>query len=276
MVSYHNKLEKDRGNHRPVIAVTGPDKGGDIAWIFINFAVRIAGGRPVRITPSRPKTTKKIQGVIISGGSDVDPRLYGEKTEDVIPDIKQANKSIKGFLLFLISLFFFPLLYVLRKLFSMKSVKIIDRKRDKLEYKFIDYAVSNNLPVLGICRGAQLINVYFGGSLFQDIKSFYVESPQIRSILPKKKIQLKQKSKLAGILHCRTCNVNALHHQAIKEAGDRLQVVARETSDVIQAIEHSEKRFVLGVQWHPEFLPQMWRQRQIFKQMILEASHLKN
>ncbi len=275
MVSNHKKLEKDRGNRRPVIAVTCPDKGGDVAWIFINIAVRMAGGRPVRITPSRPKTDKKIQGLIISGGSDIDPRLYGEKVEDVIPDIKQANKSIKGFMRFIISLLFFPLLYVLRKLFSMKSVKIIDRKRDKLEYKLIDHSVSNNLPVLGICRGAQLLNVYFGGSLYQDIKSFYTESPQIRSILPKKKIQLKQNSKLAGILHCRTCTVNALHHQAIKETGNRLQVVARETTDVIQAIEHNDKRFILGVQWHPEFLPQMWRQRQIFKQMIHEAIPVK-
>ena len=276
MVSNYKKLEKDRGNRRPVIAVTGPDKGGDIAWIFINIAVRMAGGRPLRITPSRPKTDKKIHGLIISGGSDVDPRLYGEKAEDVIPDIKQANKSIKGYLRFLISLLFFPLLYVLRKLFSMKSVKIIDRKRDKLEYRLIDHAVSNDLPILGICRGTQLLNVYFGGSLHQDIKSFYTESPQIRSILPKKKIQLKQKSKLAEILHCRTCNVNALHHQAIDKLGHGLRVVARETTDVIQAIEHSDKRFILGVQWHPEFLPQMWRQRQIFKQMILEASHIKN
>ncbi|MBD3290613.1 gamma-glutamyl-gamma-aminobutyrate hydrolase family protein, partial [candidate division KSB1 bacterium] len=188
MVSNSKKLETIRRRYRPVIAVTGPDKGGDIAWVFINIAVRMAGGKPVRITPSKTPKLKEIHGLIISGGSDVDPRLYGEREEEIIPDIKHEKKTIKGIARFFVSLLFFPILYLLRKLFSLKSVEILDTRRDKLEFKFIEYAVSKNLPILGICRGAQLINVFFGGSLYQDISSFYAESPQIRSILPKKKI----------------------------------------------------------------------------------------
>ena len=122
--------------------------------------------------------------------------------------------------------------------------------------------------MLGICRGAQLLNVYFGGSLYQNLKEFYIETPQVRTILPKKRIRIASDSKLADILQTTLCRVNALHKQAIKKTGDDIRVSAREPNDVVQAIEHTKLPFVLGVQWHPEYLPHIRAQRSLFRSLV--------
>ena len=127
------------------------------------------------------------------------------------------------------------------------------------------------MPVLGICRGAQLINVYFKGTLYEDINTFYYEEPNRYSIFPVKKIYIKPGSKLAEILGVRELRVNALHHQAVKKAGEDIEIVAQEANKVVQGIESAAKKFVVGVQWHPEYLVQKKRQRRIFKALVEAA-----
>ncbi len=260
---------------RPLIGITGPDRGGAVAWYLTRMAVWLAGGRSVRVTPSQPRPKQPLDGLIIGGGADVDPALYGEQIDDDrrIADLVQKGLSWRQLLINLLALIFFPILLVLRKLFSVKRRRGtgMDKARDALEKRLIDEAVQRPLPILGICRGAQLLNVHFGGSLYQDLKEFYVETPQVQTILPKKHVTIEKDSKLASILRVDACKVNALHKQAIKQNGRGIKVAARERNTVVQAIEHEALPFVLGVQWHPEYLQQDSRQRLIFKALIQAA-----
>jgi len=122
----------------------------------------------------------------------------------------------------------------------------------------------------------QLMNVHFKGTLHQDIRGFYGEKSQVSSIFPKKRVMIKDRSKLCEILKTDVCNVNALHNQAIDEPGEGLEIVARElNTEVRQAIEHTKMPFVIGVQWHPEYLIQIARQRNIFKELVKAASKAK-
>lgn len=257
---------------KPLIGVTGPVQGGGVAWFFARLAVWLAGGRALRITPLRPVDAEELDGLIVGGGADVDPTLYGEvRQESLVPEMPKEQKSVKSVIIFLFSLIFYPILYLIRKVLSRKQAVGLDKERDVLERRLIDCAVQKGKPVLGICRGAQLLNVYFGGSLYQDLKEFYIEIPQVQTILPKKRIRIAGDSKLAGILKTTSCKVNALHKQAIKKNGEGVRVAAREQSGVVQAIEHGKLPFVIGVQWHPEFLPHIRRQRSLFQTLVAAA-----
>jgi putative glutamine amidotransferase len=260
--------------NRPTIGITGPDRGGTAAWFFTALAVRLAGGKPVRITPSRPRTADGLQGIIIGGGADVDPDAYEQ--EHILDEyLQQTLKKTRQPIFHRISRFvrwiYYPFLFFFRKLYSRKKVWRIDRNRDHLEFQLIDQAVKKNLPVMGICRGAQLINVYFRGSLYDDINTFYLEEPNPSSIFPVKKVYIKPSSKLAEVLGVKELKVNALHHQAVQKPGKNIDIVAREKNRVVQAIENPEHDFILGVQWHPEYLPQHKEQRRLFKALVDQA-----
>lgn len=262
----------------PTIGITGPDKGGGVAWFFTSLAVRLAGGKPVRITPSRPRTADGLQGLIIGGGADVDPSTYEE--EDVVEEylnqtIRKPHKSVFQKVKRTTRWLYYPALFLARKLFSRKSGIGLDQERDHLEFQLIDQAIKKGLPLMGICRGSQLLNVYFKGTLYQDINTFYLEKPNPSSVFPVKKVFLKPGSKLAGVLGIEELSVNALHNQAVKEPGENIQIVAREANDVVQAIENLEQDFVIGVQWHPEYLPQRRRQRAIFRSLVKHARDVK-
>jgi putative glutamine amidotransferase len=258
---------------RPLIGISGPDKGGGMAWFFTALNVRIAGGKPVRIRPSKPGKWKEIQGLIIGGGADIDPRSYTENDfidKYLEQTIRDKRKSILNRFLSLFSQLYFPFIFLLRKLFSRKHGKISE-ERDQLEFKLLDHAVEKNIPVLGICRGGQLINVYFKGSLIEDISSFYYEEPNPYSIFPVKDIYVDTGSKLGKILGITPIKVNALHHQAVSETGEDILAVAHEKNKIIQGIEHTRKLFILGVQWHPEYLIIQKRQRNLFRSLVEHA-----
>ncbi|WP_138430094.1 gamma-glutamyl-gamma-aminobutyrate hydrolase family protein [Fodinibius saliphilus] len=255
---------------RPNIGVTGPDKGGRAAWWFTWFAILIQGGRAIHICPKEGIPDADIHGLVIGGGADVNPKRYGKSQLGELFSEDQKVSGIRQLLIRIATILFFPFIFFLRKLFSTTSVGI-DNDRDEMELDLLGRAVEKGIPILGICRGAQLMNIYFGGTLHQDIENYYTEVPRPHSVWPKKKVKIDEQSKLFDVLGFGTVWVNAMHRQAVDEVGDYMTIVAREETGVVQAIEHQYHNFMLGVQWHPEYMPQVPSQRQIFKRMLEEA-----
>ena len=253
---------------RPIIGVTGPDQGGGAAWLFTRFAVWMAGGHAVRITPRRPRRIDTLDGLIIGGGADVDPELYGHDPEPIVPTERHPDEPP---LTFLLEWVLFPVTFLARKLSGLSTLSGRDNARDGLEMRLIADAVRRRLPVLGICRGEQLLNVHFGGSLHRQLTGFYVEDPEVRTILPRKWVVLTHGTRLARLLGRRPRRVNALHRQAIDRLAPGLVVAARDRNGIVQAIEHESLPFVVGVQWHPEYLPQVLEQRAIFETLVRAA-----
>jgi putative glutamine amidotransferase len=250
-------------NARPIIGVTGPDRGGLAAWLCTALAVRRAGGRPVRIRPGKPLASDRLQGLIIGGGADVSPRLYGQ---DHRRGPRLTDRSAYGPRR-LLGLVLFPLVALLRRLLTTKTGGP-DSRRDDMEKALIEHALERDLPVLGICRGMQLINVVLGGSLHQHLTGFYDEYPAVRSVLPRKRVDIHPQTRIASILGAGETFVNALHSQAINRLAEELVVAASEGNGIIQAVERPTPPILIGVQWHPEYLPQRPRQQALFRALV--------
>lgn len=244
---------------RPLIGVTGPDRGGLIAWLMTALAVRRSGGRALRITPSRRCEASLLSGVVIGGGTDVDPFHYGE---EALEEEDGQHSSVIDWLVGLV-------LTVFRALFARHTPQGFDPDRDALEKHLIEHALYFELPVLGICRGAQLMNVVLGGSLYQKIEHLYTEdTSRVRSILPRMAVSIAPGTHLQRILGRDRCRVNALHEQSIRDLGDDILVSAAESAGVVQAIERRGHPFFIGVQWHPEYIPQSSTQQALFRHLV--------
>ena len=217
---------------RPLIGITASAHGARISSWFNRMAVWRAGGRPVRITTTEPFPFDRLDGLVIGGGDDIDTTLYGETAQ---PKIR------------------------------------IDPDRDRLEMQALDIGERRSLPVLGICRGSQMINVHRGGSLHVDIHEIYEAAPRMRTVLPRKRVTIVPESCLYRILGLSECRVNALHHQSVNRVGDGLRVVARERSGIVQGIEAPGHPFLMGVQWHPEYLVADPRQQNLFRTLVEAA-----
>lgn len=217
------------GRSRPLIGVTASVHGSRIAWWANRLALHRAGASAVRITACASFPIGNLDGLVVGGGDDIDAALYGETAR---PHIR------------------------------------IDPERDRLEMGALDCAASRGMPVLGICRGSQMINVHRGGSLYVDIHEVYEQAPRMRTVLPRKRIRIEPDSRLYRILGIAECRVNALHHQAVDRLGDGLDVVARERAGVVQGIEAPGHRFMMGVQWHPEYLVLDQRQQALFRALV--------
>lgn len=240
-----------------------------MAWFFTRIAVSRAGGKAVRIKPS----TKKIpefDALIIGGGADVNPELYGE--EPLKKTIKkEKKKSDRTWLCRLLDITIGFIILLFRKVFSLGHTAPVDPKRDKLENTMLEKALENGKPILGICRGAQLINIYFGGNLHQELSGYYAESPRFETIYPRKKITIEEGSLLHRIVNKQGLMVNSLHNQAVNQTGKGISICAREETGVVQAIESPSQGFLLGVQWHPEYLPQSRTHQLIFMALVRES-----
>jgi len=221
---------------KPVIGVTCSNRGSWSSWIFNRFAIWRAGGVAVKSQPRSPADVDDLDGLVIGGGDDIGATLYGGE----------------------VSLTIRP-----------------DPERDELERSMLDKALKRGLPVLGICRGYQLINVRFGGTLIQDIRSAYEGAPKGRILLPLRSVKMVAGSRLATIFGRETIKVNSLHRQAVDQMGQGLEAVAHDRNGMVMALEHSEKPFLLGVQWHPELLPFSRRQIKLFRLLCQFAAKRK-
>lgn len=251
---------------KAVVGVTGPDQGGTVAWWMTRLALLRSGARPVRIQPSKQIDLTQLDAVVIGGGTDVEPIHYGQEPGELAE--KQKGFRIRDWLISF-------LLFLFRVMTRQKRTQGYDPKRDSMEKALIEYALRKQIPVLGICRGAQLLNIVTGGSLYQRISEFYSEEPHVRSLLPRKKIVLEADTRLAGIIRDGSRFVNALHDQAIDKLGEGMIVTARDMAGVVQAIEHTNFDFVIGVQWHPEYLPQIESQQRLFRELVSAATQKK-
>ena len=251
---------------RPVIAVTGPDRGGFPSWLFTSWALRRAGAKPVRIRPGG-KPPAHFDGLVIGGGADVAPVRYGALPVRRPPAARfRRSRTLPRLVL---DYALAPFIQLLRRIFGLSRTSGgPDPARDALELQLIARAERARLPVLGICRGAQLLNIHAGGTLHQDLSGFYTERPDRWTVFPRKAVAIEPRSRLEKTLGRARCEVNSLHRQAVDALGADLAVVARDERGVVQGIEHSSRRFWIGVQWHPEYLPQAPEQRRLFVGLV--------
>jgi len=257
-------------SRRVRVGITGPDRGGAVARQLTRIALHRAGADSIAITPERPRTIDEVDALVIGGGADIDPEIYGDEPEKIVDVIEATQKTVKKHRTPPLSLLLAPGIFVMRKIFERHTAVGHDVDRDALEMMLIDEALAQNKPILGICRGAQLLNVCLGGSLHQDVAGFYVEKPQLRTVLPRKLVNIAEGSRLARVIGAAPCVVNALHHQAIDrdDLGRNVKVVAHEDNGVVQAIEVDGARYAIGVQWHPEYIPQHRRQQALFDALV--------
>lgn len=214
---------------RPLIAVTGPRRGSRTPRLLVQAGIWSAGGRVVQLSPQAPDAVEPVQGVVITGGHDVDPVLYAE----------QAESHVR-----------------------------LDTERDAFESLVIEDAIARGLPLLGICRGAQLLNVRRGGSLHQELRSRRRHTSNRWTTLPLKTLRVVAGSRLHALFGEGRSRINSLHNQGIKRLGHGLEVSGRDLDGIVQAIEDPAHDFFIGVQWHPEFLLYSRRQRRLFRALV--------
>lgn len=217
---------------RPVIGVTTSRRSGWRIFPLVAFNLWLAGGRGVRWVAGRDADIDSVDGIIIGGGDDISPDLYGGKL------ILSAR---------------------------------LDPDRDALERRLVREAMDRGKPMLGICRGSQMLNVALGGTLDQDAYGTYTASKKLWTVLPRKTVCIEPGTRLDMIAGGEEMRVNSLHSQAVDRLGDGLQVSARDTGGMIQAIERTSDPFAIGVQWHPEHLFYARRQRALFRALVEAA-----
>ena len=209
-------------------------------------AVQGAGGVPILLPPqidgrARRELFKRLHGVLLTGGGDVNPKLFKQP----------RHKTVSG----------------------------VSDARDALEIALVEHALARRLPVLAICRGLQVLNVALGGSLYQDVASASGTSVEHGQTAPRHepthKVRVASGSRLERVLGVGQLEVNSFHHQAIKALGRDLKAVAFAEGDgLIEGAElEDSSRFVIGVQWHPEELaPQHETARRLFEALVVAST----
>ncbi len=193
-------------------------------------SVRRAGGDPRVLDAAKEAPgdiAAAIHGLLLTGGGDVDPALYGEE--------------------------------------RLAGVTSVDRERDDFELELIKRAQEHRLPVLAICRGMQMLNVARGGSLIQDIASQVPGTLHHSVTTPlcamAHEVWITKGSLLGSLMQEKlaeadSCSVNSRHHQALKRVAKGFEIVATAPDGIIEGIECNSSGFCLGIQWHPE---NFWR-----------------
>lgn len=214
---------------RPIIGITGNfgAKGCELAQGYYESVLQ-AGGIPMVLPPyddaaALCQTLDKVDGILLSGGGDINPLLLGEEP---IP-------GLHG----------------------------ICPQRDEMELLLVREAYNRQIPILGICRGIQVLVAALGGTLYQDLNTQYSEAPLIKHdqdldrAYASHSVKLEAKSTLAQLfpeVAEKGLPVNSFHHQAVQTPGPLLHITAKATDGVIEAVESNEFKSIIGVQWHPE------------------------
>jgi putative glutamine amidotransferase len=184
----------------------------------------------------RDELFARLDGVLLTGGGDIDPARYHERPHPTVREVAPA--------------------------------------RDELEIAVVEYALDRRLPVLAICRGIQVLNVARGGTLYQDVASDPGTAIAHSQAAPRHEathdVKVAPGSRLASVLDAHELRVNSFHHQAIKEPGRGLRAVAWAPDGLIEGAELEDAGpFVFGVQWHPEDLaPRHGHARRLFSALI--------
>jgi len=231
------------GNQKPLIGLTCRFSDRD-DWYYLQVdysrAVAAAGGIPVMI-PLVPETAAELAArldalVLCGSASDVDPARYRQPTHPM--------------------------------------VKTIHSERDETDYQVLEHAFAEKKPVLGICYGMQLLNVFLKGTLIQHIPECVPGAIEHEDPATRHRIAIEPETQLAGWSGgAREITVNSTHHQGIQNLGLGLRVAARADDGMIEAVQGEfASHFVLGVQWHPE---RIWKEegvsREIFSELVRAA-----
>lgn len=210
-------------------------------------AVIDAGGIPVVIPVTNDdeyneEIVKKLDGILFTGGADIDSNYAGQR--------------------------------------ATAKVGRVFAERDAQEMFLMDYVYNaTEIPILCVCRGIQLLNVYFGGELILDIPSEgYLDHTIVnnKKYIPSHEVNLKDGSVLREIYKEEVIYVNSFHHQAASKLGEELVAVGYSEDEVIEAIEHRDirQRFIAGVQWHPEMMAEVDEDHlNLFRYIINEAKN---
>ena len=183
---------------------------------------------------------ERLDGIVFPGGADVAPGEYGEE--------------------------------------PVGNLNVVEVPRDRTELTLARWASEGDLPILGICRGQQLLNVALGGSLYQDLRAQGATSVEhsdadgrARTDLVHR-VRLDPESRLAQLLDETVVEVNSLHHQAVKRLAGPLRISGRSDDGVIEAVESGAHRFLIAVQWHPEEIDDLPWVRRLFSAFATAAS----
>jgi putative glutamine amidotransferase len=247
--------------------VTGPDRGGFPAWLFTRWALSRCGARALRITPDHPCDPRQLDGLVIGGGADISEPL-AEETDEPEPPPSRL-RWLRPWLR-LLDFALAPLVFLFRWLGGTRKHGA-DRRRDALELELLAVARDRRLPVLGICRGAQLLSLFEGGTLLRNVHTLYEERAHMYTVLPRREVRLAEGSLLRDAIGCDELLVNSMHFHAVGEPGRDMRVVAWEPGGLPQAIEHVARPFWIGVQWHPEYLPQHETHLRLFRALVTVA-----
>ena len=206
------------------IAIENPKTEPEVFRLRDDYvrSVETAGGLPLVFAPGRPEDASDlldhVDGLLLTGGADVDPGLYGARPHPQLGPVF--------------------------------------RERDDFEVALVREALRRDLPLLAICRGHQVLNVATGGTLYQDIPSEIpgagAHDPDVERWQTAHDVEILPGTRLREILRAERVAVNSFHHQSVRELGQDLVLSARSPDGVVEGVEMPRKRFVLGVQWHPE------------------------